>query len=116
MDLDVQQCLVMLREKGNTFRRQPVSPTLTTFLLHHLHQRGALPDEQLLRYLTGGPVGPAPLRRAVRADRPDSAVGDRPGHVRALAAPHHPHLGRTHPRYPTARPGSILSTSTAWMP
>jgi integrase/recombinase XerC len=57
MDLDAQQCLVMLREKGNTFRRQPVSPTLMAFLLHHVHQRGAPPDEQLLRYLTGGPVG-----------------------------------------------------------
>ncbi|MBW6439211.1 site-specific integrase [Actinoplanes hulinensis] len=56
-DLDVQQCLVMLREKGGTFRRQPVSPTLMSFLLHHVHQRGAPPDEQLLRYLTGGPVG-----------------------------------------------------------
>jgi integrase/recombinase XerC len=27
MDLDVEQCLIMLREKGGTFGRQPVSPT-----------------------------------------------------------------------------------------
>jgi integrase len=26
-DLDVEQCLVLLREKGETFRWQPVSPT-----------------------------------------------------------------------------------------
>jgi hypothetical protein len=27
-DLDREQCLVLLREKGETFRWQPVSPTL----------------------------------------------------------------------------------------
>jgi integrase/recombinase XerC len=56
MDLDVQQCLAMLREKGGTYRWQPVSPTLMTFLLHHVHERGAAPDQQLLRYLDGRPV------------------------------------------------------------
>lgn len=58
MDLDVQQCLVMLREKGGTFRRQPVSRTLMSFLLHHVHLRGSAPDQQLLRYADGRPVGP----------------------------------------------------------
>ncbi|MEV4281668.1 tyrosine-type recombinase/integrase [Actinoplanes xinjiangensis] len=57
MDVDVQQCLVMLREKGGTFRWQPVSPTLMTFLLHHVDQRGAAPDQRLVRYLDGRPIG-----------------------------------------------------------
>jgi integrase/recombinase XerC len=56
MGLDVQQCLVLLREKGNTFRRQPVSPTMMAFLLHHVHQRGTPPDEQLLCCLPGRPA------------------------------------------------------------
>ncbi|MEV8509787.1 site-specific integrase [Actinoplanes sp. NPDC051475] len=57
MDLDVQQCLVMLREKGESFRWQPVSPTLMDFLQHHAKQRGATPDQTLLRYRNGKPVG-----------------------------------------------------------
>jgi integrase len=35
MDLDAQQCLVRLREKGGTQRWQPVSPTLMAHLQHH---------------------------------------------------------------------------------
>ncbi|MEU4565004.1 site-specific integrase [Actinoplanes sp. NPDC023936] len=57
MDLDVQQCLAMLQEKGGTYRRQPVSPTMMTFLLHHVHDRGAAPDQPLLRYRDGRRVG-----------------------------------------------------------
>jgi integrase/recombinase XerC len=57
MDVDVQQCLVMLREKGGTFRWQPVSPTLMTFLLHHVDQRGAAADQRLVRYRDGRPIG-----------------------------------------------------------
>ncbi len=34
-DLDVDQCLVRLREKGETVRWQPVSPTLMGHLLAH---------------------------------------------------------------------------------
>jgi len=52
-DLDPQQCLIFLREKGKTTRWQPVSPTLMANLVHHAQTRGAQPGEQLLRYLSG---------------------------------------------------------------
>jgi integrase len=56
MDLDVQQCLIRLREKGGTQRWQPVSPTLMAHLHHHAHQRRAPAQGQLLRYRTGQPL------------------------------------------------------------
>src|SRR6202011_1955108 len=43
-DLDPDQCLVLLQEKGETVRWQPVSPTLMTALLGHAGERHALPD------------------------------------------------------------------------
>ena len=52
-DLDPGQCLVLLREKGETVRWQPVSPTLMAALLRHAAERHAPPDGQLLRYRTG---------------------------------------------------------------
>jgi site-specific recombinase XerD len=56
-DLDPQRCLVRLREKGNTLRWQPISPTLATCLVEHAAARGAiLPTDQLLRYRDGRPV------------------------------------------------------------
>ncbi|WP_307834297.1 tyrosine-type recombinase/integrase [Paractinoplanes lichenicola] len=56
-DLDVEQCLVLLREKGDTFRWQPISPTLMAFLQLHIDERGPLEDEPLLRYRNGRAVG-----------------------------------------------------------
>jgi integrase len=57
MDLYVEQCLIMLREKGGTFRWQPVSPTLMSHLVSHAVERGAPSDGQLLRYRRGrGPI------------------------------------------------------------
>jgi integrase len=57
-DLDVEQCLVLLREKGETQRWQPVSPTLMAALVAHHDERGdADPAGQLLRYRNGKPVG-----------------------------------------------------------
>jgi integrase len=56
-DLDVQQCLVLLQEKGGPYRWQPVSPTLMQYLLDHIHDRGAGPDQPLLRYRNGDRVG-----------------------------------------------------------
>src|SRR5450755_3639842 len=41
-DLDPEQCLIRLREKGGTDRWQPVSPTLMTHLLAHAESRGGL--------------------------------------------------------------------------
>jgi integrase/recombinase XerC len=52
-DLDPQQCLILLREKGETVRWQPVSPTLMAALLGHAAERHAPPDGQLLRYRNG---------------------------------------------------------------
>jgi len=45
-----------LREKGETVRWQPVSPTLMTYLRQHAEQRGAPRTGQLLRYADGRPI------------------------------------------------------------
>jgi integrase/recombinase XerC len=55
-DLDREQCLVLLREKGETVRWQPVSPTLMAALARHAAERHAPPDGRLLRYTDGRPV------------------------------------------------------------
>ena len=55
-DLDRDQCLVLLREKGETVRWQPVSPTLMARLVGHGQERHAPPDGRLLRYGDGRPV------------------------------------------------------------
>ena len=52
-DLDSDQCLILLREKGETVRWQPVSPTLMARLVQHGEQRHAPRDGQLLRYADG---------------------------------------------------------------
>jgi integrase len=55
-DLDPDQCLVLLWEKGETVRWQPVSPTLMARLVEHGRERHAPPDGQLLRYGDGKPI------------------------------------------------------------
>jgi hypothetical protein len=55
-DLDPDQCLILLREKGETVRWQPVSPTLMAALARHAEERHAPPDGRLLRYRNGRPV------------------------------------------------------------
>ncbi|CAM3407052.1 site-specific integrase [Kibdelosporangium persicum] len=55
-DLDPDQCLIFLREKGDTVRWQPVFPTLMTHLVHHAEDRHAPRDKQLLRYRNGQPI------------------------------------------------------------
>jgi integrase len=52
-DLDPDQCLVRLTEKGGTSRWQPISPTLATCLVDHA---AALPTDPLLRYRDGRPL------------------------------------------------------------
>ena len=54
-DLDSGQCLIRLREKGETVRWQPVSPTLMARLAEHGQERHAPPGGQLLRYRDGRP-------------------------------------------------------------
>jgi site-specific recombinase XerD len=57
VDLDPQQCLIRLREKGQTLRWQPVSPAMMNALLAHRDTRGAgVEDEQLLRYRSQRPI------------------------------------------------------------
>jgi integrase len=54
VDLDAAQCLIRLREKGETVRWQPVSPTLMRLLLaHHVDRGGHDSTEQLIRYRNG---------------------------------------------------------------
>jgi len=55
-DLDPDQCLILLREKGGTVRWQPVSPTLMAHLQQHALDRHAPPAGQLLRYRNGQPI------------------------------------------------------------
>jgi integrase len=57
VDLDADQCLIRLREKGRTERWQPVSPTLMRHLIAHHQQRGHGDDTgPLLRYTSGKPI------------------------------------------------------------
>ena len=55
-DLDAEQRLVRLHEKGGTQRWQPVSPTLMNHLLLHNEQRGDSSADKLLRYTNGRPI------------------------------------------------------------
>ncbi|WP_238005815.1 tyrosine-type recombinase/integrase [Dactylosporangium sp. AC04546] len=55
-DLDEEQCLILLREKGGTSRWQPVSPTLMRHLRQHADERCPEGSVQLLRYRDGRPV------------------------------------------------------------
>jgi integrase/recombinase XerC len=55
-DLDREQCLVLLREKGETVRWQPVSLALMGCLVRHAAERHAPPGGQLLRYRDGRPI------------------------------------------------------------
>jgi integrase/recombinase XerC len=55
-DLDPDQCLIRLREKGETVRWQPVSPTLMAHLQQHAQHCHAPRNGQLLRYTDGRPV------------------------------------------------------------
>jgi integrase len=53
-DLDADDCVIRLREKGQTQRWQPVSPTLLTHLQAHARERGVVkPTEHVLRYRNG---------------------------------------------------------------
>jgi integrase len=55
--LDHDQCLILLKEKGDTMRWQPVSPTLMSHLIAHAENRGGLASgKRLLRYASGRPI------------------------------------------------------------
>ena len=53
-DLDSRYCRVLLREKGGTYRWQPITPTLMAALAQHATGRGATdPGDVLLRQANG---------------------------------------------------------------
>lgn len=110
-DLDHDQCLVLLREKGDTVRWQPVSPTLMMHLLQHVEARGADRTGQLLRYADGRPI------TARRYDHLWSRLGQHlpwVAHstgVHALVAAHHPDLGGTHVRIRRGAPMLAMPTT-----
>ncbi|WP_222932739.1 tyrosine-type recombinase/integrase [Nocardia yunnanensis] len=57
-DLNVDECLIKLREKGETERWQPISPSLMRRLSEHVRRRGGpATTRQVLRYRNGRPVG-----------------------------------------------------------
>jgi integrase/recombinase XerC len=57
LDLDQDQCLIRLREKGEADRWQPVSPTLMRHLVRHGSERAdGTADGALLRYRSGRPI------------------------------------------------------------
>jgi site-specific recombinase XerD len=83
-DLDPDQSLVRLREKGGTQRWQPVSPTLMEHLLHHARERGVRGDDGRVLCLADG----RPLTRS-RYDALWDRVGMRVESVRVLGVSTH---------------------------
>lgn len=56
-DVDPIHGLVLLREKGETMRWQPITLELAAHLLHHARARGAInPYDQVLRHRDGRPL------------------------------------------------------------
>ena len=92
-DLDPEQCLVLLREKGETVRWQPVSPTLMAALV--AARRGtARPAGRAAAALPRRAAGHLPaLRRPVGPHRPAPALGPHPADQHPLDTAHHPDLG-----------------------
>ncbi|ONI88013.1 hypothetical protein ALI22I_19905 [Saccharothrix sp. ALI-22-I] len=72
-DIEPTTCLIQLREKNDTVRWQPASPTLIASLLAHRHHRGngKPTPEPLLRYNNGDPINHR------RYDRLWQRLGDR---------------------------------------
>ena len=120
-DLDPEQCLVLLREKGETVRWQPVSPTLMAALARA--RRGtARPAGRAAAALPRRAADHLPaLRRPVGPHRPAPALGPHPADQHPLDPAHHLDLGgaefrlRRRPRLRRAhrrrrRHGSATST------
>jgi hypothetical protein len=93
MDLDPDQGLVRLQEKGETLRWQPISLDLAVHLIDHADNRGAItPADQLLRYrdhhLHQGrrATGSVPPALVLVRERPRATDGCRSG-VQGLGEP-----------------------------
>ena len=91
-----RQCLILLREKGETVRWQPVSPTLMAALLGHAGERHAPPDGHLLRYRNGCRIT---YRRYDHCGTASAGIslGTGAADQHALDPAHHPGLGRRTP-------------------
>jgi integrase/recombinase XerC len=92
-DLDPDQRLVLLREKGETVCWQPVSPTLMSRLGEHGQGRHAPRDGQLLRYADGQPITSRRYDHLWKRIGPHPALGGHPADQQPLDPPHHPDLG-----------------------
>ncbi|MEU1549894.1 hypothetical protein [Nocardia sp. NPDC005745] len=69
-DLERDDCLVRLHERGGAIRWQPISPTLMSRLLDHVRNRGGRNvTERVLRYHDGTPVALARYQYLVRRFR-----------------------------------------------
>jgi site-specific recombinase XerD len=85
-DLDAEQCLVLLREKGETFRWQPVSPTLMAALVQHAEERHAPSNSAVLAGKLPGAIGRVATARLVPDDRNASCSSTRPRRSRSGSA------------------------------
>jgi hypothetical protein len=102
-DLDRDQCLIMLREKGETFRWQPVSPTLMAALAQHAEERHAPPNERLLRYRNGRQITDRRYDHLLGPCREGAALGPHPGDQHPLDSSYDADLGGAELR-PGGRP------------
>lgn len=69
-DLERDDCLIRLYERGGAIRWQPISPTLMSRLLDHVRNRGGRNvTERVLRYHDGTPVALARYQYLVRRFR-----------------------------------------------
>jgi integrase/recombinase XerC len=92
-DLDPTQCLIFLREKGQTVRWQPVSPTL----MDHLEHTSPSGRHLAAGSSCGTPTDGRSPHGATTTSGHDSAStsrGSRHSRSAPTAAAHHPHLGR----------------------
>lgn len=65
-DLDLDRCLVMLREKGGLSRWQPLSPSLAAALAEHHRTRAPSPDQPLGMARNGKPITDHANQRLLR--------------------------------------------------
>jgi len=91
-DLDPEQCLILLREKGETVRWQPVSPTLMAALLGHAGNATRRRPGNCCATATAVASPTAATTTCGNASA-DTCVGAHPGHQHALDPAHDPDLG-----------------------
>ena len=93
-DLDPEQCLILLREKGETVRWQPVSPTLMAALLGHAGGTPGASGRAAAALPQRPPHHLPALRPSVGTPRPVSPLGTGAADQHALDTAHDPDMGR----------------------